>query len=79
MSGINIIKIYALTIFKDIELSGASMPLSPETMTNFIGLAAFVGSYLGYFTVKHFSRRGLLINSHLLMALCLSLVAYFLQ
>ena len=79
MSGINIINIYALLIFKNIEDSGAQMPLSPKTMTYFIGASGFIGAYLGNFTVKLFSRRGLLINSHLVMAIFLSLVGFNVQ
>ena len=76
MSGINIINIYAYTIFKTISDSGAEMPLSAKSMTYFIGASGFVGAYLGNFTVKQFSRRGLLINSHLMMAVCLGLVGF---
>jgi len=76
MSGINIVNIYAFFIFNKIMTdSGAEMPMSPKTMTYFIGASGLLGAVLGNFTVKQFSRRGLVIGGHVWMGVCLTLVA----
>ena len=75
MSGINILNVYAPTIFDNIRKStGAKGGLSTEQDVYFVGAAGFVGAVLANFTVAYFSRRTLFIGGHALMGVFLATV-----
>jgi len=76
MSGINIVNVYAPTIFTEIRNKNHTTGgLSPEQCTYFVGAAGFVGAVLSNFTVAYFSRRALFLGGHVLMGIFLLLVA----
>lgn len=75
MSGINILNIYAETIFEDVADAGGAAAFSPKACTYFIGVSGFVGAFLSNFTVKYLTRRQVFIVGHTCMGFCLLLVA----
>ena len=76
MSGINVVNVYAPTIFDQIKKDNpGSGGFTTEQDTYFIGAAGFLGAVLSNFTVALFSRRKLFIGGHMLMGVFLSLIA----
>jgi len=76
MSGINIINVYAPTIFTEIkDKTQTTGGLSPIQNVYFVGAAGFVGAVLANFIVAYLSRRALFIGGHLLMGIFLVSVA----
>ena len=67
MSGINIINIYAATIFTNILETGGSMFVDIPTAGIFVGASGFVGAFISNFTVYFGSRRAVFIGGHFCM------------
>ena len=77
MAGINIINIYCTTIFENIAKNGGALSIAPKTESYFIGIMGFTGSCGGYFTLQYVSRKNLMLYGHVIMGICLILVAVF--
>jgi len=77
MSGINILNIYAQTIFEDVANAGGAAAFSPKACTYFIGVSGFLGAFNSNFTVKFLTRRQVFLIGHICMGICLLLVAVF--
>lgn len=75
MSGINILNIYAETIFIDVSNSGGAAYFSPKDCTYFTGMSGFLGAFLANFTVYFLSRRQVFLIGHTCMGLFLLGVA----
>jgi len=75
MAGINILTVYATSIFNDCANGGGPASFSPKACTYFTGIAGFFGAFLSNFTVKKFTRRQLFIGGHVSIGINLLLVA----
>ena len=55
LSGINVVNVYALTIFENIQKqTGDTKSLTPAQNVNFIGISNLVGALLSVYTSKPF-------------------------
>ena len=79
MAGINIVNIYAATIFQNIIKEGGTMFVSVPTAGIFVGVSGFIGAFTSNFTVFYLSRRGVFIGGHLFMMIFLLLTAIFIR
>jgi len=77
MAGVNILNIYAYTIFNKIVEDGNDMKLSPTQCTYFIGISGFVGSLLSNFIIGLIKMRPIMIGGEILICIFLFLVAIF--
>ena len=77
MSGINILNIYAETIFIDVKNQGGAASFSPKGCTYFTGMSGFIGAFLANFTVYFLSRRQVFLIGHACMGVFLLGVAVF--
>jgi len=77
MSGINILNVYAETIFTDVANAGGAAAFSPKACTYFLGMSGLLGAFLSNFTVKNVTRRQVFIGGHTCIGICLLLVAIF--
>ena len=80
MSGINIVNIYATTIFEDIQKASTTpATLTPTACSYFIGIAGITGAIISAFTCLYLTRRMVFIGGHVLMGISLVGVAVFIN
>ena len=79
MAGVNIINIYAPTIFERIKKSGGNSTLSATSQSYFIGVSGFFGAILAAFTVLKFSRRAIFISGHSIIGVCMLSIGLFID
>ena len=75
MAGINILTVYATSIFEACADGGGPASFSPKACTYFTGMAGFLGAFLSNFTVKKYTRRIVFIGGHVSIGINLLLVA----
>ena len=75
MAGINILTVYATSIFDDCAKGGGPASFSPKACTYFTGMSGFLGAFLSNFSVKRFSRKQIFIGGHVSIGVNLLLVA----
>jgi hypothetical protein len=79
MTGIGIINIFSTTIFENVHKGQSLRTLSLKQENYYIGLSGLVGAILSLWTIRYLSRRAIFIGGHLIMAVLLFAVAYYID
>lgn len=75
MAGVNVLTIYASSIFEDCAKGGGPAYFSSKACTYFTGMAGFLGAFLSNFTIKKFSRKQIFFGGHTTIGINLLLIA----